>query len=296
MMSSSWASKKKSAKAIRKLSEVLGESLSSHHHALLSSLLKELPGRLWEGKEAILHAIGALCTACHKSISVEDPTAPNAILSAVSSACTKKLKTYSEAAYSCLQEVIKAFRNPGFFGIVFPLLSEVCIKASASKPRQTSLGTDASNAAEDKEEEVSAPLDKVLDCITSCISVAHLPDVLEQTKNLIHVFLVVLYPNLQWTVKMSAFSTIKQLCSKTRSVVSDSQDTSLHAEATVVIQEVHVAASECLLEVTKLYKDAQLMQSEDVSYKSELIHLCDVEKSEQAKSLLRKCIEILESL
>ncbi|KAI3837921.1 hypothetical protein MKX03_019436 [Papaver bracteatum] len=316
MMSSSWASKKNSAKAIRKLSEVLGESLSSHHHALLSSLLKELPGRLWEGKEAILHAIGALCTACHKSISVENPAAPNAILSAVSSACTKKLKTYREAAYSCLQEVIKAFRNPGFFGIVFPLLFEVCIKASASKPRQTSLGTDASNAAEDKEEEVSAPLDKVLDCITSCISVAHLPDVLEQRKNLIHVFLVVLSPNLQWTVKMSAFSTIKQLCSKTHSVVSNTQDTSLHAEATVVIQElfncvspkivecitavkisqVHVAASECLLEVTKLYKDAQLMQSEDVSYKGELIHLCDVEKSEQAKSLLRKCIEILESL
>ncbi|MCL7022732.1 hypothetical protein MKW94_004116 [Papaver nudicaule] len=315
MMSSSWASKKKSAKAIRKLSEVLGESLSSRHHALLSSLLKELPGRLWEGKEAILHAIGALCTACHKSISVEDPATPNAILTAVSSACTKKLKTYREAAYSCLQEVIKAFRNPGFFGIVFPLLFEVC-NASASKPRQASLGTDSSNAAEDKEEEVSAPLDKVLDCITSCISVAHLPDVLEQRKNLTHVFLVVLSPNLQWTVKMSAFSTIKQFCLKIHSVVSNSQDTSLHAEATVVIQElfncvspkiveclttvkisqVHVAASECLFEVTKLYKEAQLMQSEDVSYKGELTHLCDVEKSEQAKTLLRKCIEILESL
>ena len=33
---------------ICKLSEVLGESLSSHHSILLTSLMKEIPGRLWE--------------------------------------------------------------------------------------------------------------------------------------------------------------------------------------------------------------------------------------------------------
>lgn len=37
-----------SAKAIRKLSEILGESLSPYHHNLLKCLLKELPGRFWE--------------------------------------------------------------------------------------------------------------------------------------------------------------------------------------------------------------------------------------------------------
>lgn len=37
-----------SAKAIRKLSEVLGESLSPSHHDLIQCLLKEVPGRLWE--------------------------------------------------------------------------------------------------------------------------------------------------------------------------------------------------------------------------------------------------------
>ncbi|KAF5195325.1 Proteasome-associated ecm29, partial [Thalictrum thalictroides] len=48
IMSSSWASKEKSAKAIRKLSEVLGDSLVPHHSALLDCLLKEVPGRVWE--------------------------------------------------------------------------------------------------------------------------------------------------------------------------------------------------------------------------------------------------------
>lgn len=37
-----------SAKAICKLGEILGESLSSYHHVLLESIMKEVPGRLWE--------------------------------------------------------------------------------------------------------------------------------------------------------------------------------------------------------------------------------------------------------
>lgn len=37
-----------SAQAISKLSEVLGESLASYYNVLLQSLMKEIPGRLWE--------------------------------------------------------------------------------------------------------------------------------------------------------------------------------------------------------------------------------------------------------
>lgn len=34
--------------AISKLCEVLGDTLSPRHHVLLASLMKEIPGRLWE--------------------------------------------------------------------------------------------------------------------------------------------------------------------------------------------------------------------------------------------------------
>lgn len=37
-----------SAQATCKLSEVLGESLSPYQQVLVQSLMKELPGRLWE--------------------------------------------------------------------------------------------------------------------------------------------------------------------------------------------------------------------------------------------------------
>ncbi|XP_029120499.1 uncharacterized protein [Elaeis guineensis] len=131
--SSSWTSKRKSAKAIKKLSEMLGESLSSYHHNLLNCLLKELPGRLWEGKDVILYAIASICSSCHDAISAGDSATPTAILTAITSACSKKVKSYREAAFSCLQQVITAFSNPDFFNSVFPMLHEVCSKAGVSK-------------------------------------------------------------------------------------------------------------------------------------------------------------------
>lgn len=36
------------AQAVSKLCDILGEVVSSQHHVLLSSLLKEIPGRIWE--------------------------------------------------------------------------------------------------------------------------------------------------------------------------------------------------------------------------------------------------------
>ncbi|KAG0459441.1 hypothetical protein HPP92_022569 [Vanilla planifolia] len=46
--SSSWASKRKSAKATTTLCEIMGDSLSTSHQVLLKCLLKEVGGRFWE--------------------------------------------------------------------------------------------------------------------------------------------------------------------------------------------------------------------------------------------------------
>lgn len=58
-----------------------------------------------QGKDAVLCALSALCVSCHKSISAADPDAPDAILSLILSACSKKSKKYREAAFSCLEQV-----------------------------------------------------------------------------------------------------------------------------------------------------------------------------------------------
>ncbi|XP_057955900.1 uncharacterized protein LOC131149465 [Malania oleifera] len=314
--SSSWASKRKSAQAISKLSDVLGESLSPYNHILLSSVMKEIPGRLWEGKDSLLFAIAALSTSCHKAISNEDPAAPNAILSALSSACTKKVKKYREAALSCIEQVIKAFGNPEFFNIIFPLLLEMCTSATLIKSRQANVASEASTAEPDEVEDASTSHHKILDCITSCIHVANVSDVLEQTKNLMHVLLVSFSAGRPWTVKMSIFSLIKELCSRLHDTANNSWESSVNASrislvhelfhtvsprvveciSTVKIAQVHVAASECLVEVTNLYKGHMPVQPTSVGFKDELLHQYELEKNEQARSLLKSCIDIIQGL
>ncbi|KAE9462120.1 hypothetical protein C3L33_05968, partial [Rhododendron williamsianum] len=313
IMSSSWASKRKSALAISKLSQVLGESLSSHHDALLKSLMKELPGRLWEGKDALLCALADLCTSCHEAISSSDPATPNAILSLTVSACSKKVKKYREAAFCCLEQVIKAFKNPDFFSVVFPLLFDMCNSTTLSKSGHVTLASDAGKA--DEEDHNSIPHAKVVDCITACICVGHGSHILEQQNNLVNVILMLLSPGFPWTVKMSVFLLIKELCSRLHNIGNDSQGTSLHtvlcsfvhelfhsASPKVVeciyaikIAQFHIAASECILEMTELYRDLPPVHWTDVGFKSELLHQYEAEKNEQAKSLLKKSFDILKA-
>lgn len=313
---SSWANKRKSALAICKLSEVLGESMSSHYQILLQSLMKEVPGRLWEGKDALLNALGALSASCHAAISTGDPASPNAILSLVSSACTKKVKKYREAAFSCLEQVIKAFGLPEFFNLVFPLLFDMCNMAALNKSGQAPLASDAAKTESEATEDVSVPHEKILDCMTSCIHVAHINDILEQKKNLLHIFITSLSPGSPWTVKTSAFSSIKELCSRLNKASVDFQGTSLHANITSLVQElfhsvspevvqcistvkiaqVHITASECLLEITKLFGDLPLAHLVDVGFKNEILNQLGVEKNGEARSLLKRCIDILENL
>ncbi|XP_030959197.1 proteasome adapter and scaffold protein ECM29 [Quercus lobata] len=313
---SSWASKRKSALAICKLSEVLGESMSSYYQVLLQSLMKEVPGRLWEGKDALLNALGALSASCHAAISTGDPASPNAILSLVSSACTKKVKKYREAAFSCLEQVIKAFGLPEFFNLVFPLLFDMCNMAALNKSGQAPLASDAATKESEAAEDVSIPHEKILDCMTSCIHVAHINDILEQKKNILHIFITSLSPGSPWTVKTSVFTSIKELCSRLNKASVDFHGTSLHANITSLVQElfhsvspevvqcistvkiaqVHITASECLLEITKLFGDLPSAHLIEVGFKNEILNQLGVEKNGEARSLLKRCIDILENL
>ncbi|KAM7279522.1 hypothetical protein ACFE04_006656 [Oxalis oulophora] len=314
--SSSWASKRKSAQAICKLSEVLGESLSSCHHVLFTSLMKEIPGRFWEGKESLLQAIAALSKACNKAVLSENPDLPNAILSLLSSACTKKAKKYREAAFSSLEQVVKAFGNPDFFNATFSMLYELCTSAAKMKSGKPHFGSDSTITESDDVEDVSIPLEKVLECLTTCVQVANINDILFREKELIHMLSDSLSLGFPWTVKTSSFSTIKELCSRICPHLDDPEQTSLHTGltslvhkvfyaispkvleciSTVKIGQVHVAASETLLEITKLFQKVAEELPAGFTLKDELRHLHEVEKNEEAKSLLKKSIDIYENL
>jgi proteasome component ECM29 len=313
MSSSSWAGKRKSAKATKKLCDVLGESLSAHHHNILESLLKELPGRFWEGKDSILDALASLCSCCHAAITAEDSSLPSVILDAVCAACNKKTKLYREAAFLCLQKVITAFRDPGCFNSVFPMLYKVCNQSVTCKAKGSSSTTSSAGAEQDESEGASVSLDKVLNCAMACISVAFPHDIISQKENVLEVILNSLSPEESWQVKLSSFSCVKELCRKFQS--SDDSDTWPQDTASLVqelfhlvsakvvdsirlikIAQVHTAASECLVELSKLYRDFPLTNRTEAKFEDELVELCESEKSEQAKTLLKECLGIVRTL
>ncbi|PAN41168.1 hypothetical protein PAHAL_8G022100 [Panicum hallii] len=313
MSSSAWAGKRKSAKATKKLCDVLGESLSAHHHNILESLLKELPGRFWEGKDSILDALASLCSCCHAAIIAEDSSLPSVILDAVCAACNKKTKLYREAAFLCLQKVITAFRDPGCFNSVFPMLYKVCNQSVTCKAKGSSSTTSSAGAEQDESEGASVSLDKVLNCAMACISVAFPHDIISQKENVLEVILNSLSPEESWQVKLSSFSCVKELCRKFQS--SDDSDTWPQDTASLVqelfhlvsakvvdsirlikIAQVHTAASECLLELSKLYRDFPLTDRTEAKFEDELVELCESEKSEQAKALLKECLGIVKTL
>ncbi|CAA7406117.1 unnamed protein product [Spirodela intermedia] len=306
--SSSWASKRKSAKAIKKLSEILRKSVSPFYQELLKCLLAELPGRMWEGKDAVLLAVGSICSSCHEAISASDPGTPNVVMNAISSACTKKSKVYREAALLSLQQVIKAFDDPESFNGTFPLLLSICNEAM-TKIANTPSASAPSRAEDKSEEDASVPLDKVVDCITSGIHVARPEDTLAKGKDLIHVFHVALSSKFSWPVKLATFASIRELCSKLRThpkssplassfvheLVNDVAPKVVECISTIKISQVHMAASECLLEMISLWKEAPPVDPK-LTFIEELTHLCEVEKNEQAKSLLHRCLADLQNL
>lgn len=63
-----------------------------------------------------------------------------------------------------------------------------------------------------------------------------------------------------------------------------------------VLIQVHISASECLLEICKLFRQISSVYSSNIGIKGELVHQCEMEKNMEAKSLLKKCIDILENL
>jgi len=311
MLSSSWASKKKSAKAVIMLAETLGESLAPFVQDLLKFLVKEVPGRIWEGKEVVLDATAALCQACHKEISADDPVGPDMLVTLVSSACTKKRKSYREAAFLNLEKIIKAFGKPEFCNMVMPFLLESCSQKYPGKVNQSGSSLDGASAEENGD--LPPPLGKVLDCITSIITVAKLPDILEHGKNMIAAFLNSLRPELSWQVKLSAFSAIRAFYGRLRVAASQAVSISsqqaavqqtlitesfqslspliLECISSIKIAQVHLAACECLVGMVEVFCPAQKIDS---SLYRELLQLYNVEKNESAKSVMKKSLDMLE--
>ncbi|KAH0466003.1 hypothetical protein IEQ34_006106 [Dendrobium chrysotoxum] len=188
-------------KDISTLYEELWEDNSTSDRVTLQLYLQEIVSLIcscissssWaskrKGKDVILHALASLCSSCSIAIAADDPVAPGVILSSILSSCSKKERSYREAAF-----IIKAFDDPECFSEVFPFLSEVCDQAVVAKTTSANTINTSAVIGNEPIEDSCLALEKVLDCVTACILVARLEDVLKETGRVIHILKCAMLP------------------------------------------------------------------------------------------------------
>eukprot|EP00252_Welwitschia_mirabilis_P015359 TRINITY_DN3375_c0_g1_i1.p1 TRINITY_DN3375_c0_g1~~TRINITY_DN3375_c0_g1_i1.p1 ORF type:complete len:401 (-),score=91.01 TRINITY_DN3375_c0_g1_i1:94-1191(-) len=309
LTSSSWAKKKKSYRATKVLAETLGRSLSPYVQDLLKTVLKEIPGRIWEGKEEILDATAALVEACHDSVITDDSVNQEAIVTAMVSACSKKQKSFRNAAFLNLEKIIKAFGKPEISEMVVPFLVQVCNEAFEDRANNIleMVETHADSTRYD-----SFAFEKSLDSITAALNTANTSAVLAKWETIVMALVNALQPVCPWKVKLCAFPTIQMLYKRVSHVTAGFSDPSnavmkrisesfhrlfpLTSECikTTNIAKVHVAASECLLDMIEVHclPDQQI----ELSIYDELSHLYNMVKDQSAKLILKKSLEALDIL
>ena len=150
LQSGQWGRKKAAAAALSRICESSGDALAPHTAALLGVLLKvmpalgtgacahpvrtlraphastsalprpalparlqEVPGRIWDGKECVLGAVGTLSAACTPALM---PPQRHAVLAALLDAAGKKKAAYRKEAMVQLEKALLAFAGPGGSG------------------------------------------------------------------------------------------------------------------------------------------------------------------------------------
>ncbi|EFN52702.1 hypothetical protein CHLNCDRAFT_138705 [Chlorella variabilis] len=113
LQSGQWSRKKAAAAAAAQICKAGADALVPHAPALLDALLKELPGRIWEGKEVVLGATGALSAACAASLA---PPQRRRVVAALLEAAGKKRAAYRKEALVQLEVVLLAFGGGGADG------------------------------------------------------------------------------------------------------------------------------------------------------------------------------------
>ena len=96
------------------MAEVNVDATQPHAMNLARHLMAEIPGRLWDGKEQVLQALGTLCAAC------PDETAEisNELVKVVDSASTRGKKAFREEAIKCLTHLLDSFPEHDHFDAV----------------------------------------------------------------------------------------------------------------------------------------------------------------------------------
>jgi proteasome component ECM29 len=152
LAASAWPRKKAGALAAAALASGLagaagGDALAPLAPTLAAQLLAALPGRIWDGKEAVLQACGALAAAAPEALLATPHGA--ALLDAALAAAARRKPAYRAAALECLAAALGAFKARDCFEQVAPMLLPACAAPPPAPPPAVPAGETAPPEDED---------------------------------------------------------------------------------------------------------------------------------------------------
>ena len=295
--SSSWTEKQKTARALSKLADTAGGGVMPYVQDLLVALVAELPGRLWDGKEVVLEALGALCKGCCPAIlspSNAQTLSPHEIVSAITAACGRKKKSYRDAAFACLEQILLAFKDLDLYDQVRGLLIDACIQLPTRKD------TPSEKEGDGTKETTSVPFEKALGCLSACLAAASPATISEHGKEITGALVATLGVGHTWQVKSASLTAMKVLLKKVNE--SKRYDSSLEdlimplldCISTVKIAQVHDAALEQIGEIIEVANlGTGLSEHLGKSLEEKLVELQGRERTASAKFAISHALDLL---
>lgn len=136
LRAASWQVKQASARAAADIAATGADTLPEHAASIAHALLAEVPGRLWDGKAAVLEALAALCKVCPQQFQQaqggsqgEGGVLGDQAVQALYTAAGRQNAAFRKAALSALDTVLQALQAD-FLDSVADLLLEGCRHAS----------------------------------------------------------------------------------------------------------------------------------------------------------------------
>ncbi|KAL3683345.1 hypothetical protein R1sor_001367 [Riccia sorocarpa] len=295
--SSSWPQKKKTAKATAYLAEKAGESLGTNVPQLLTDLLAELPGRLWEVLKAF-----------------KDKDLMKVVVPHLVGECSVKPPSKKVTDVTAEKEVVTF--EPNFLSIVNSecFLHDMLISYSICRDFSHSL-IRLMMTEPDEPKETAPPYEKMLSCLAAALEGASPESTLATGKEVTTALVATLGQGHLWPVKLSSLTTIRGFLGRLKIVLSmpnkDSEQNYLCVKlwledllplvmdsiTEVKVLQVHSAALESLVDILEVGNsgpglDKALLGTVERRLQDAQV----VEKNAAAKALIVKGLGMLNNI
>ncbi|KAK9850611.1 hypothetical protein WJX84_005115 [Apatococcus fuscideae] len=205
LTSSQWGRKQAAADAMRGLAEAAPDVLQPHATIMAAALLKELPGRLWDGKESILKALAALCKACPSCFGLESQPSSTDFIGALLDAAARKKAAFCLQALVSLEVALQTL--PGDHGgtIIGPLHDAIM----RSTGDESTSGRNEAKEGGAEEAPPKWPLAESLKCLGAACPHMQPPALRQHGPALAASLAHGLKPGHPWPARMAALNGMK---------------------------------------------------------------------------------------